>query len=92
MDASLAHSGFGCPLCFASYTSEGPRMPLILHCGHSSCQQCVDLFQTSSVSENSLCPLCMVEGTQTPFKELCPHRDYGSVGLRPHFRKVFSLF
>mmetsp|Transcript_37503 Transcript_37503/g.51855 ORF Transcript_37503/g.51855 Transcript_37503/m.51855 type:complete len:99 (+) Transcript_37503:107-403(+) len=71
--ASLS-SGCVCPLCGEGYQPEGPRMPMVLHCGHTICGTCVDVRMPTSPDGSSLaCPLCFSVSAQVA-KKFCNGR------------------
>lgn len=52
-----------CPICYAEFLGEGDLVPLILECGHSICQGCIDgILRNNRDGRRSQgqgkCPIC----------------------------------
>ncbi|KAH3764191.1 hypothetical protein Pelo_3983 [Pelomyxa schiedti] len=69
----LTQQDFICPLCSAPYTKVIPKIPRLLACGHSFCQECLDLScKGASGMYHFQCQKCSSH---------TPRPDLGSAGL-----------
>lgn len=51
-----------CLVCFEPFTENGPKKPLVLHCGHTLCEECVNYIRRDVGSYYVYdCPSCRAE-------------------------------
>ena len=62
-----------CPICLESFTETGPRVPRLLPCSHSFCEQCVKKILKQKVVN---CPECRTRHTAANGVKRFPQNKY----------------
>ncbi|XP_037804054.1 uncharacterized protein LOC119598498 [Penaeus monodon] len=61
-----------CKVCRSNY-SQGPKAPVALSCGHSTCRECLEHIYNDA--RQLKCPTCRVVHTGAPLKDLKDNFD-----------------